>query len=352
MAARRSRTVRTRPSTRRAPKRATSGSGVLSEIERIERDGGSGIIEVAPGRSIEVTHLEKVFFPDIRVTKGDVMRYYARVVKFILPTVADRPLVLKRTPDGVNGELFFQQNAPDDVPDGVRVENVADEGKQQCRFVGGDLATLLHLVQLGCISIDPWMSRIGRLDYPDYAIIDLDPGPGASFKVVVRVALWLRETLDDMGLRSTPKTSGSRGIHIAIPLPRSTSYQTALAITQDAASRVVEQHARQATVERALDNRPRGTVYVDCLQNARGKSVAAAYAVRAKPHATVSAPLTWDEVNESLDPGDFTVATMPERLGRTGDLWREGLKRGNSATVIRASATAGDKRPRARASIR
>jgi len=352
MAARRSRTVRTRPSTHRAPKRAPSASDVLSELERIEHDRGSGMIEVAPGRSIEASHLDKVFFPEIGATKGDVMRYYARVAKFILPTVADRPLVLKRTPDGVSGELFFQQNAPDDVPDGVRVENVAGEGKEQCRFVGGDLPTLLHLVQLGCISVDPWMSRIGSLDNADYAIIDLDPGPGASFKLVVRVALWLKETLDDLGLRSMPKTSGSRGIHIAIPLPRSTSYHTALAITQDAASRVVEQHARQATVERALDNRPRGTIYVDCLQNARGKSVAAAYAVRAKPGATVSAPLAWDEVDESLDPGDFTLATMPERLERTGDLWREGLKRGNAATAIRAHAAADDKRRRTRAAIR
>ena len=352
MAARRSRTVRTRLTARGAPRRAASASGVLPELERIERDGGSGNIEVAPGRTIEVSHLDKMFFPDIRATKGDVMRYYARIAKFILPTVADRPLVLKRTPGGVNGELFFQQNAPDDVPDGVRVENVADEGTEQCRFVGGSLPTLLHLVQLGCISVDPWMSRMGSLDDPDYAIIDLDPGPGASFKVVVRVALWLRDTLDDMGLRSMPKTSGSRGIHVAIPLPRSTSYHTALAMTQDAASRVVQQHARQATVERALDNRPRGTVYVDCLQNARGKSVAAAYAVRAKPGATVSAPLAWEEVDESLDLRAFTLTTMPERLERTGDLWRAGLERGNSATTIRASATAGGTRRRTRATIR
>lgn len=350
MVTRRSRTVGTKPSARRAAKGA-SGSDILSELERIEHDGGSGMIEAAPGRPIEVSHLDKVFFPDIGATKGDVMRYYVRIAQFILPTIADRPLVLKRTPDGVNGELFFQQNAPDDVPDGVRVENVADEGQQR-RFVGGDLPTLLHLVQLGCISIDPWMSRIGSLDEADYAIIDLDPGPGASFKVVVRVALWLRDTLDDMGLRSMPKTSGSRGIHIAIPLPRSTPYHMALSVTQEAASRVVEQHARQATLERALDNRPHGTVYVDCLQNARGKSVAAAYAVRAKPGATVSAPLAWDEVDESLDLREFTLATMPERLERTGDLWRAALKRGNSATAIRAGGTADGKRRRTRAGTR
>ena len=132
MAAHRSRTVRATSPTRRVPKRTTPATSVLSELERIEHHGGSGTIELAPGRSIEVSHLDKVFFPEIGATKGDVMRYYARIAKFILPTVADRPLVLKRTPDGVTGELFFQQNAHDDVPDGVRVENVAAEGREHC----------------------------------------------------------------------------------------------------------------------------------------------------------------------------------------------------------------------------
>jgi bifunctional non-homologous end joining protein LigD len=306
---------------------------------------------LTPSGALEVSHLDKVFFPDTGTTKGDVMRYYARVAGFIVPAVADRPLVLKRTPNGVGGELFFQQNAPESVPDGVRVENVAEHGEAQRRFVGGDLPTLLHVVQLGCISIDPWMSRVGALDTPDYAIIDLDPGPAASFKVVVRVARWIEEALSDLGLHSVPKTSGSRGIHIAIPMPRSTPYRDALAAAQAVASRVVEEHARQATVERALENRPRGAVYVDCLQNARGKSVAAAYSVRAKPDATVSAPLTWDEVDESLDLRTFTISTMPDRLDRVGDLWRHGLKQANSVAALREAAPS-DKRPRSGAGIR
>jgi len=318
----------------------------------MEHERGAGQLELGQSKSIEVSHLNKVFFPDAGITKGDVMRYYVRIARYILPAVADRPLVLKRTPDGVNGELFFQQNAPDDVPDAVRVENVSAQGEPQRRFVGGDLPTLLHLVQLGCISLDPWMSRIGSLDTPDYAIIDLDPGPGASFKTVVNIALWIRDALDELGLRATPKTSGSRGIHIAIPLPRSTSYDVALATAQAAASRVAEQHPRQATLQRALENRPHGTVYLDCLQNARGKSVAAAYAVRAKPGATVSAPLTWEEVNESLDLHDFTVASMPDRLERTGDLWRAGLERGNSTSAIRAVVSPGGPRRRSPARAR
>lgn len=352
MPARRPRTVRPRRSAPRAPRKMASTAPIISALDTIEHEGGSGSIDVAPGRSLEVSHLDKVFFPDNGTTKGDVMRFYARVAGFILPTVADRPLVLKRTPGGVGGELFFQQNAPESVPDAVRVENVAEQGEAQRRFVGGDLPTVLHVVQLGCISIDPWMSRIGSLDTPDYAIIDLDPGPAASFKVVVRVARWLEEALSDLGLHSVPKTSGSRGLHIAIPMPRSTPYRDAIAAAQAVASRVVEQHARHATVERALENRPRGAVYVDCLQNARGKSVASAYSVRAKPDATVSAPLTWDEVDESLDLGDFTISTMPDRLARVGDLWRTGLKRGNSATAVREASAPSGKRGRTTAGIR
>lgn len=352
MPARRSRTVRPRSTGRRAPRGKASGASMVAALDRIEHDGGSGSIDTAPGRSLEVSHLDKIFFPDVGVTKGDVMRYYARVATFMLPAIADRPLVLKRTPDGVGGELFFQQNAPESVPDAVRVENVADHGEAQRRFVGGDLPTLLYLVQLGCISIDPWMSRVGSLDTPDYAIIDLDPGPSATFKLIVHVAQWLKETLSDVGLHSVPKTSGSRGIHIAIPLPRSTPFQVAIATAQAAAARVVEQHARQTTVERALENRPRGAVYVDCLQNARGKSVASAYAVRAKPDATVSAPLTWDEVDDSLDPREFTTSTMPDRLDRVGDLWRAGLKQTNSAAAVREAAGPADKRRRTPAGMR
>lgn len=352
MPARRSRTVRPRRSARRAPRSKASSASILSALDAIEHDGGSGSLDIAPGRSIEVSHLDKLFFPDAGVTKGDVMRYYARAAPFILPAIADRPLVLKRTPDGVGGELFFQQNAPESVPDGVRVENVAAQGEAQRRFVGGDLPTLLHLVQLGCISIDPWMSRIGSLDTPDYAIIDLDPGPSAPFKLIARVARWLEETLSDLGLHSVPKTSGSRGIHIAIPMPRSTSFHVAIATAQAAAARVVQRHARQTTVERSLENRPRGAVYVDCLQNARGKSVAAAYSVRAKPDATVSAPLKWDEVGDSLDPREFTTSTMPDRLDRVGDLWRAGLKQGNSASAVREASAPADKRGRTAAGIR
>jgi len=352
MPARRSRTVRPRRPARRAPRAKSSSASILAALDTIEKDGGSGAIELPHDQSLEVSHLDKVFFPGEGVTKGDVMRYYARVAAYILPATANRPLVLKRTPDGVGGELFFQQNAPESVPNGVRVENVAEHGEAQRRFVGGDLPTLLHVVQLGCISIDPWLSRVGSLDSPDYAIIDLDPGPSASFKLIVHVARWLEETLSEMGLHSVPKTSGSRGIHIAIPMPRSASYQVAVVTAQAAASRVVEQHPRQTTLERSLENRPRGAVYVDCLQNARGKSVATAYAVRAKPGATVSAPLEWDEVVDSLDPHQFTISTMRERLDRVGDLWRAGLKLGNTAAAIRDAAQPSGKRRRATAGIR
>jgi len=312
---------------------------LLARLEAIERAGGSGVLRVARGASVELSNLDKEFFPGEHLTKGDLMRYYVRVSPAVLPTLANRPLVLKRTPDGIGGEMFFQQNAPDPVPSGVRVEELGDgaEGTAR-RFVGGDLATLLYTVQLGCVSVDPWLSRVGSLDTPDYAVLDLDPGPGAGFRAIVRLALWLRDELDDLGLRGVPKTSGSRGMHIAIPLPPRTTYDTALAVARLAAGRVAAAHPEHATVERALERRPRGAIYIDCLQNMRGKSVAGVYAVRARPGATVSTPLGWEEVTDRLDPAAFTLRTLPERLARVGDLWARGMRQRNTVRAVRDAA--------------
>jgi bifunctional non-homologous end joining protein LigD len=296
-------------------------------------------LRVTRGRELNVSALDKVYFPDDGVTKGDVMRYYATLAPIILPRIADRPLVLKRTPDGIAGEMFFQQNAGEHVPAGVRVEEIADTaGDRQRRFIGGDLMTLLYTVQLGCISVDPWMSRVTSLDTADYAIIDLDPGPGVTFGRVVAAARWINQELTQLGLRGVPKTSGSRGIHVALPLPAGASYDTALAIAQLVAGRVVEAHSGETTMQRALQNRPHGTVYLDCIQNMRGKSVVAVYAVRARKGATVSTPLAWDEVTPTLDLRAFTMATIPDRVARLGDLWGPAMQRRNSARALRAAA--------------
>jgi bifunctional non-homologous end joining protein LigD len=251
--------------------------------------------------------------------------------------MAERPLVLKRFPDGITGEAFYQQKAPANPPRGVRVETIEDaDGDLAERVVGGSLATLLYQVQLGTISVDPWHARVSTLDYADYTVIDLDPGPRAKFERVVEVATFVKAELDRLGLHGAIKTSGASGLHIFLPLPPRTTNESALLIAQLIATRVAAAHPKEATVERTVAERPKSTVYVDYLQNVLGKTVAAAYAVRAQPGATVSTPLDWRELTPSLDPREFTIETVPERAARVGDLWNPILKARNTAAALRA----------------
>ena len=315
---------------------------VVAQLDLIERDGGDGTVRLAQGVVLEVSSLGKPFFPKTGHTKGDVMRHYARVAPLILPTLEDRPLVLKRYPNGVDGEAFFQQKAPDHTPPAVRVESIeSEEGEGQRRIVGGDLATLLYTVQLGCISVDPWLSRVGSLGVADFAVLDLDPGPGAGLERILAVARWLKKELDALGLRGALKTSGSRGIHIFLPLPPRTGYDTSLLLAQLVATRVADAHPDEATVERSVKARPPAAVYVDYLQNVRGKSVAGVYAVRARPTPTVSTPLVWEELTGDLDPSHFTVDTVPKRFASSGDIWTSVLKRRNTLAAVRRAADPG-----------
>jgi len=328
------------PAAKRGAERAGVNASLVQQLDLIERSGGSGTLRIARGQTLDVTNLDKVYFPEERLTKGDLLRYYARVAPAILPVMADRPLVLKRTPEGIAGESFFQQNAPERPPAGVRVASVGkdENGNELHRIIGGDLVTLLYIAQLGCISVDPWHSRIGSLDTPDYTILDLDPGPKATFRLVIQVAQWVRAELDKLSLHAALKTSGSRGLHIVVPLPTATSYETGLLIAQLVATRVASAHPTEATVARSVRSRAPGTVYVDYLQNIKGKSVAAAYCVRARPGATVSAPLEWSELKPTLDLHDFTIESVPVRLARRGDLWGAAMKRRNTAGALRGLA--------------
>ena len=329
----------TRKTARRTASRTDGGSAaaaVVKQLDRIQQEGGDGVLTLGKSQRLSVSNLGKVYFPDDGFTKGDVMRYYATVAPQLLPVMQDRPLVLKRFPGGIKGKSFYQQKAPDDAPAAVRVETIQNEqGENQRRVIGGDLATLLYLVQLGSISVDPWHGRVGGLEYADYSIIDLDPGPRAPFKRVVQVALWVKEELDALGLTAVPKTSGSRGIHIVLPLPPKTPEEAALLVAQLVATRVAEAHPREATIERSVKSRPPATVYVDYLQNIRAKTVASAYSVRARPGATVSTPLRWSELTDDLDPADFTIETVPGRIASLGDLWASGMKKPNSLRSIK-----------------
>jgi bifunctional non-homologous end joining protein LigD len=322
---------------RRRPQR--SGTRLLSAsrigdlietIAELEAKNGSGVLHLGNDQTLEVSNLSKRFFPKRGYTKGDLMAYYASVSPLLLPAITDRPLVMKRFPHGVGGQSFYQQRAPDGPPAGARVEPVADDGlKTQHRLVGGDLTTLLYVVQLGAISIDPWHSRVQSVGFADYAIVDLDPGPRAAFRRVVDAALWVGEELDRVGLHGVPKTSGASGIHIVLPLVADTPNETARLVAEIVATRVAERHPGATTVTRWVQSRPTSSVYVDFLQNIRGKTVASAYSARATPNATVSAPLKWSELTPDLDPRAFTIESMTARIRDVGDLWRDGMRRLN-----------------------
>jgi bifunctional non-homologous end joining protein LigD len=310
--------------------RRPSTAGIVERLREIEADGGSGVLELPTG-TLAVSNLDKTFFPATKQTKGDLMRYYAEIAPFILPTIADRPLVMKRFPNGVRGKAFYQQRAPADPPAGVRVERVKDEGlTPQLRLIGGDLVTLLYVIQLGAISIDPWHSRVQSVQMADYSIIDLDPGPRAAFGRVIEVAQAVREVLDRLKLHAVPKTSGASGLHVVIPLPRGVPNDGARMVAELVATMVAERHPKIATIERWVRSRPPRAIYVDYLQNIRGKTVAGVYSARAEPTATVSTPLSWDEITGDLDPRAFTIASVPARVREVGDLWAEGMRRANS----------------------
>ena len=316
------------------PTKARAPSSVITQLDQIERASGDGVLALGSRKSLHVSSLDKVFFEDSGITKGDVMRYYARVAPVLLPLIDDRPLILKRYPNGIKGQSFFQQNAGTH-PAGVRVAEVTTEdGKRAQRIIGGDILTLLYAAQLGTIAVHPWQSRLPTIEFADYSIIDLDPGEGVPFARVVELAERIRDELEDLDLTSALKTSGSRGLHIVLPLPARTSYARSAALAEAIAARVTAKHADLATLERSIRRRPRGTIYVDAKQNARGKSVASAYSLRERPGAPVSAPLRWSDLRQTLRIEDFTIATMPRRLDSVGDLWGEALKRRNAARTI------------------
>ena len=296
----------------------------LRDLEDARRDGA---IELPDGSRLGVTNLAKTFWPKSKLTKGDLLRYYARVSPYILPAVADRPLVMKRFPNGVEAPAFYQQRSRQEKPPaGVRIETLTDgldpiSEPDARRFVGGSLITLLYMTQIAAISQDPWFSRVTSPLTADYVALDLDPGDETPFSRVIDVARWVRDELASLKVPAVPKTSGSSGVHIYIPLPPGTSYESGMLFCQIVATVVASRHPKHATVERTVRARPRGTVYVDFLQNILGKTLATAYSARASEFAGVSTPLAWTELDTAFDPRDFTIVTAPERFQEVGDLW-------------------------------
>lgn len=324
-----------RPTARPAP-RQTGHRSLPRQIETVERDGGDGILAFDGGATLHVSSLDRLWFPEVPLTKGGLMRYYVRVAPSLLPEIDGRPLALVRYPGGVGAPSFFQHEPERSTPADTRTTLVpVERGGEAPRYVGGDLLTLLHTVQIGTIAVNPWHSRVGTLDSADYCVLDLDPGPEAPFGRVVEVAGWVRASLAALGLAAALKTSGSRGLHILVPLPPGTTYSRSAAIAERVATGIARSHPGEATVERSLAARAPGQIYVDHMQNARGKTLASVFSVRARPLATVSTPLSWRQLaGPGLDPTTFTVTATPAQRSRLADRWRRSIDRPNSAHAL------------------
>jgi bifunctional non-homologous end joining protein LigD len=327
-----------RPPQRSSPNPLTAwarhADAMTAQLDDLENRNKDGRLRLPDGDTLDVTNLQKVFWPGPKFTKGDLLRYYARIAPLILPVIHERPLVMKRFPNGVESQAFYQHRAPDVFPRGVRVERIPDVDVPSM-FVGGDLKTLLYMAQLAAISMDPWFSKVGSLDAADVVAIDLDPQPGATFTQILDVARWVRDELDKLKVPAFPKTSGAEGLHVFIPLPEGTSYEAGMLFCQIVATIVATRHPKVATIERMVKRRKDGTIYVDYLQNIPSKTLACAYSARASAFAGVSAPLTWDEVDEKFSPQDFTIKTIEARIAEVGDPWA-GLRKAKPADLTAA----------------
>jgi len=323
--------------TKAAPQEKVSASDIeslLEQLNALEKARKNGKLALPDGDTLEVTNLHKIFWPEGKQTKGDLIRHYVRVAPYILPVINNRPLVMKRLPNGVDAPFFYQHRAPDIPPPGVRSESLPDDDVPS-RLIGGSLKTLLYMAQLASISMDPWFSTMDDLNSADQVAIDLDPQPGATFAQILDVARWVQDELDRVNVPGLPKTSGSEGLHIFIPLPKGTPYQAGMLFCQIVATMVAMKHPKVATVERTVRKRKDKTIYVDYLQNIQGKTLACAYSARASAFAGVSTPLTWQEVHGAPAPHDFTIDTIEARVKQVGDLWA-GLRRHKGANLLAA----------------
>jgi bifunctional non-homologous end joining protein LigD len=279
------------------------------------------------GHTLKFTNLKKLYYPDEGYTKGDVLRYYDSVAGLILPHLKDRPLSLKRYPNGIKDQYFFQKDSPDSFADWLRTESIESDHKgSTINYVfAEDRASLLYLVNLGCIDHNPWMSRSPTLDNPDFVLIDLDPQE-CPYDLIVDAALLVKGVLDRIGLAGYPKTTGGDGMHVYIPVEPIYSYEETRTFAELIARLVIHEKPEMFTTPRSVSKRQRNRVYFDWVQNAKSKTIAAPYVLRAYAGAPVATPLEWSEVQHGLHPGQFNITNAPERFARKGDLFAGVLK--------------------------
>lgn len=278
------------------------------------------------GREVRITNIDKVFFPGEGYTKGDLIDHYYRVAPLVIPFLRDRPVVMQRVPEGIEGPAFYEKQAPKGMPEWVRTVPVpSDEGRKTIDYVViDDVAALVWLSQIASVECHAWTSRWPAIDEPDFAVLDLDPHEPVSFEDVRTVAKLVKVVLEKLGLAGFPKTSGGAGLQVFIPLVAGHSYKEVRQFCSAVGALIVEAHPQKTTLAPSKPKRA-GKVYIDANQNAKGKTLVAPYSVRPYPGATVSAPLEWEELDEDFYPEAFTIATIADRIEEVGDPFRRAL---------------------------
>jgi bifunctional non-homologous end joining protein LigD len=289
---------------------------------RLPTDRGDTILTLGD-RSVDLTNLRKPFWKTLNITKGDLIQYYADVSRWLLPHLHDRPMVMKRYPNGADGEFFYMKRAPRPRPEWIRTCSIPHKSLNVIDFpLVQDVASLLWMVNLGCIDLNPWYGRCDNWDRPDFLHFDLDPVEGADFQRICEVALRVREMLDTFHMPSYPKTTGSRGIHVYVPIRRGPLQKEVWGVAKAIALDLAARFPKIITAEYRVAKRPQGRVLVDYNQNAWGRTLASVYSVRPTPLATVSAPVSWEEVQRGITIEEFRLENIRARLRELGDLWK------------------------------
>jgi bifunctional non-homologous end joining protein LigD len=312
---------------RAAPKKASRKAAAAIPRIVIPKDKQNLELEVQ-GRLVKLTNLDKPFWPELGLNKRHLIQYYADVAPYLLPHLTDRAMVMKRYPNGAAGEFFFMKRAPSPRPDWIELCNIWHSSGNVIDFpMIQDLAALLWVINLGCIDLNQWYARCDDVDRPDYVHFDLDPVPGASFEKVIETALLLRDALEGLKMPCYAKTTGSKGIHIYVPIERGPTQKQVWSFAKQLSHALASQAPKLITAIYKVANRPKGRVLVDYNQNAWGRTLASIYSVRPRPKASVSTPVKWSELEKGLSIDDFTVANVPARLRKLGDLWKPLLEK-------------------------
>ncbi len=281
------------------------------------------VILTAERKEVRLTNLRKVFWQELKLTKGDLLQYYADVADVLLPHLRERAMVMKRYPHGASGEFFFMKRAPAPRPDWIKICSIEHGSESVIDFpMIQDRASLLWVINLGCIDLNQWYARCDDVDRPDYLHFDLDPGVDATFDRVRETALVVRDALDALKMPSLAKTTGSRGIHVYVPIVRGPVQKEVWTFAKALAQELAVRHPALITAEYRVKKRPPGRVLVDYNQNAWGQTLASIYSVRPRPQASVSTPVTWKEIEKGVRIEDFTMKNVPKRVQKLGDLWK------------------------------